>query len=106
MAKRKIEYEDYKDVFDCKLRKNISLSVVANDVGTCPLSKKTVTWISHSPETSVPLSIPMFNTTDARNLSVQEVADYVDKVLKSCNENYTTDEQISIPQLFINQVVN
>lgn len=85
-----------------KLRQDLNLSILGHDVGTYSLAKQGRAWTRHNAQ----LGIPIFSTNDARKWSVQDVACYVDQIVRSNSSDRTTNEQISISQRFIDQVIN
>jgi len=83
-----------------KLRKIIGLGLVGYDLGSPLMETQSSYWTRHNAQ----LGMPLFNTTDARKWSVQDVASYVEKVLDCHNSNSNTNKEISISDRFIDQV--
>jgi len=83
-----------------KLRKTIGLGLVGYDLGSVSMETQSSFWTTHNAQ----LGIPLFNTTDARKWSIQEVASYVQKVVECYNSNIITNEEISISDRFIDEV--
>jgi len=83
-----------------KLRKIIGLSLVGYDLGSVSMETQSSFWTNHNAQ----LGIPFFNSTDARKWSIQEVASYVQKVMKCYNSNINTNKDIGISDRFIDQV--
>lgn len=83
------------------LRKALGLSLVGYNLGSIYMEQQCNYWTRHNAQ----LGIPLFNTTDARTWSVQEVASYVKKVVETnTSKSSNTNEEISISDRFINQV--
>jgi len=83
------------------LRKALGLSLVGYNLGSVYMEQQCKYWTRHNAQ----LGIPLFNTTDARTWSVQEVASYVKKVVETnSSKSSNTYEKISISNRFINQV--
>jgi hypothetical protein len=99
---KKLLVNDIENMNHNKLRKDLNLSILGHDIGTFSLAKQGRAWTRHNAQ----LGIPIFTTNDARKWSVQDVASYVDQIVRSNSSNRTTNEQISISQRFIDEVIN
>ncbi|CAH1736525.1 unnamed protein product [Aphis gossypii] len=85
------------------LRKALGLSLVGYNLGSIYMEQQCNYWTRHNAQ----LGIPLFNTTDARTWSVQEVASYVKKVVETnTSKSSNTNEEISISDRFINQEID
>lgn len=85
-----------------ELRKTLGLGLVGYDLGSVSMETLSIYWTKHNAQ----LGIPLFNNTDARKWSIQEVASYVQKVVECCNSNSNNNKEISISDRFIDQVWN
>lgn len=108
MLKKNIEPEhsntfrnNINNLDDNKLRKELNLSILMDDAGPLALAKQGRAWTRHNAQ----LGIPIFSTDDARKWSVEDVASYVDQIVKSNNGTLTNKEQNSISQRFIDHVI-
>lgn len=82
-----------------KLQKALGLSLVGYNLGSASMETYSSYWTGHNPQ----IGIPLFNTTDTREWSIQEVASYVQKVVE-CYNSKKNNEEISISDRFIDQV--
>jgi len=83
-----------------KLQKSLGLGLVGYNLGSVSMEALSSYWTGNNAQ----LGIPLFNTTDTREWSIQEVASYVQKVVECYNSNIKTKEKISISDRFIDQV--
>jgi len=83
-----------------KLQKTLGLGLVGYNLGSVSMETQSSYWTRYNAQ----IGIPLFNTTDTREWSIQEVASYVQKVVECYNSNINTNEEISISDRFIDQV--
>ncbi|XP_022164017.1 uncharacterized protein LOC111029358 isoform X2 [Myzus persicae] len=85
-----------------KLSKTIGLSILGYNLGSVSMETQTSFWTIHNAQ----LGIPLFNSTDARKWSIQEVASYVQKVVDYYKSNINTNKEMSISDRFIEQEID
>lgn len=85
-----------------KLQKTLGLGLVGYNLGSVSMETQSSYWTRYNAQ----IGIPLFNTTDTREWSIQEVASYVQKVVECYNSNINTNEEISISDRFIDQAID
>ncbi|XP_029345307.1 uncharacterized protein LOC100164434 isoform X2 [Acyrthosiphon pisum] len=94
-----LDANDIEPKCDTAIRNTLFNDTISSSVS---METQSTYWTRHNAQ----LGIPLFNTTDTREWTIQEVASYVKKVVEFYNSNINTNEEISISDRFIDQAID